>query len=282
MRRLQLFELEDLPWVPRAIRDGGTDVLDHAFGRFGFYDGVMPPVLAFLRNVAPARIVDLCSGGGGGALQLRQRLRAEGWAGEMVLTDLYPNEAGRARVRALGDARTRYLDRPVDAVEGGAALERQPGGEALDGRDALDGVRTMSGALHHFPPEAVHHLLSGIVARRLPLAFLDVSASAALRRLPTVLLPVAMVVNALVLGVATWLLVPLVRPWRLSRFALTYVLPAIPALFAWDGTVSALRAYAPEELLAMARAVPGGEGYEWDAGTSGSALYLIGRPKPAA
>jgi len=27
MQRLHLIELEDLPWFPRPIRDGGTDVL---------------------------------------------------------------------------------------------------------------------------------------------------------------------------------------------------------------------------------------------------------------
>jgi hypothetical protein len=75
--------------------------------------------------------------------------------------------------------------------------------------------------------------------------------------------------------------VPFVRPIRASRLALTYLLPLIPALMAWDGTVSAIRAYAPEELLAIARAVPGSEGYEWDAGVAGSALYFTGYPREA-
>lgn len=56
-------------------------------------------------------------------------------------------------------------------------------------------------------------------------------------------------------------------------------LPWVPALFAWDGTVSALRTYSPDELLEMARAVPGSDLYEWTTKNSGSALCLIGRPK---
>ena len=39
-------------------------------------------------------------------------------------------------------------------------------------------------------------------------------------------------------------------PFSLSRVLLTYAVPAIPSLFAWDGMVSGLRAYTPEELLA--------------------------------
>jgi hypothetical protein len=75
------------------------------------------------------------------------------------------------------------------------------------------------------------------------------------------------------------LLVPLVRPFRLSRLLLSYVPPLIPFVVAWDGTVSALRAYTPEELLAIARTVPGGGGYEWRAESTGRALYLTGVPK---
>lgn len=72
---------------------------------------------------------------------------------------------------------------------------------------------------------------------------------------------------------------PFVRPFRWSRVFFTYVLPAIPMLFGWDGTVSALRAYSTDELLAIARAVPGSESYDWSAKNSGTALCLIGQPK---
>ena len=75
-------------------------------------------------------------------------------------------------------------------------------------------------------------------------------------------------------------LVPLVRPFRVSRVVLTYLLPLIPVLVAWDGTVSALRAYTPDELLELARSTPGSERYVWEAGTAGSALYLTGIPEP--
>ena len=82
----------------------------------------------------------------------------------------------------------------------------------------------------------------------------------------------------LLLFLGSLALVPLARPFRLSRLLFTYLLPAIPALVAWDGTVSALRAYTPDELLELARSVPGSERYSWEAGVSGQALYLTGAP----
>jgi hypothetical protein len=263
MHRLHLFELEDFDWMPRAIRDGGTDLLDLGFDRMGFYDGVAPRLLAVLEASRAPRLVDLCSGGGGGTLQMRRKLRAAGQAVEVVFSDKNPNEAGIARVHALGDPATRYRAESVDAMSGGGELE---------------GIRTMSGALHHFQPDAVRSLIAGVVARRAPLAFFDVAASPAIRKLPIVLAPLPMIVNMLMLFVGSLFLVPLLRPFRFSRVFFTYVVPAIPLLVAWDGTVSALRAYTPEELLELARSVPDGDRYAWDAGVAGKALYLTGRP----
>ena len=265
MRRVHLFELEDFDWVPRAIRDGGTDLLDLAFDRLGFYAGVAPRLAEVLTATGQMEVVDLCSGGGGGTLSAWRLLPSDTRARvSLTLTDRNPNTAGMARVEALAEPRIRYAPERVDAMAGG--------GERA-------GVRTMSGALHHFTPEAVKALLGGVVARRAPLVFFDVAASPALRKTPIVLAPLAMIVNMTMLFVASLLLVPLARPFRLSRVLLTYVLPAIPTLVAWDGTVSALRAYGPGEVLELARSVPGGDTYTWHAGVEGRALYLTGVPR---
>lgn len=263
MRRIHLFELEDLDWVPRAVRDGGTDLLDLLFDRLGFYRGVAPRLAATLDATGTSAIIDLCSGGGGGTLQTWRALGERRARVTLTLTDRHPSASAVARVASLGEERVRYEAGSVDAMEGGGAR---------------DGLRTMSGALHHFPPDAVRALVGGIVARRQPLLFFDVAASPALRRAPILLLPLAMALNLAMLVVACLVLVPFVRPFSASRLLLTYVLPAIPCLFAWDGTVSALRAYTPDEVLELARAAPGGDRYRWEAGVEGPALYLSGVP----
>lgn len=264
MRRIQLFEFEDFERVPSAIRDGGTDLLDFGFDRLGFYDAVAPKLIALLDETRATRVIDLCSGGGGGTLQMRRAVRESGNEVEFVLSDLHPNQAGIARVAALGDPLTRYRAEPVDAMTAGGEL---------------DGVRTMSSALHHFPPDTVRTLIAATVARREPLAFFDVAASPAVRRMPAPFVPLLFGVNASLLLVASLLGTPFVRPFRPSRLLLTYLLPLIPLLVAWDGTVSARRAYSPDELLELARSVPGADAYRWDAGIGGNALYLTGVPR---
>ncbi len=264
MQRVHLIELEDCDWLPGPIRDGGTDFLDFAFERIGFYNGVADRLVALIKQTKASRVVDLASGGGGGTLQIRRRVRAAGLDTEFVFSDRFPNEAGAARVRALNDPACRYSTEPVDAMTGGGT---QPG------------VRTMSGALHHFHPEAVRQIVAAIVKQRAPLAFFDIAASPALRKLPLVFSPIALLANMAMLTAASLVVVPFLRPFRPSRLLLTYVLPLIPALIAWDGTVSALRAYAPDELLALARSVPGADAYDWDAAVVGPALYLTGVPR---
>jgi hypothetical protein len=265
MRRLHLFEFEDLPWVPRSIRDGGTDLLDLGFDRLGFYRPLAGRLAKLLDDTGERDLVDLGSGGGGGALSMHALLRSQGRGDlTLTLTDAYPNAAAAARVAALCDPAVTYRAQPVDAFAVPADLP---------------GVRTMYGALHHFRPDGVRRILGSAVEARRPIALFDVAASPIIRRAPLALLPLLAVPNLLALSLAPLVAVPLLRPFRWSRLLFTYVIPAIPALFAWDGTVSALRAYAPDELLAIARALPGGDAYDWDAQTTGPALCLVGTPK---
>jgi hypothetical protein len=79
-------------------------------------------------------------------------------------------------------------------------------------------------------------------------------------------------------------LTPAIRPFRWSRLLWTYLLPVLPLAILFDGVVSCLRVYTPDEMLAMGREV-GGDEYEWEAGferPAGSPLpipYLIGMPR---
>lgn len=263
MQRIQAIELEDLPWVPNAIRDGATDILDLLFDKLRFYQGVAQALPRLLAQTQHNQLIDLCSGGGGGTLSVVKSL-PELKGVKLTFTDLYPNAAAIARITALANPRFSYCPESIDAFAVPASWQ---------------GVRTMSGALHHFPPVAIEKLLASLIAQQQSFVFFDVAAAGFIRRLPFWVLWPSILFNFVMA-----LFIPLVmglvaRPWRWDRFFFIYVLPIIPLLFAWDGTVSALRAYEPDELLALARNLPGAKDYVWEAKRVKSALYFMGYPR---
>ncbi len=67
---------------------------------------------------------------------------------------------------------------------------------------------------------------------------------------------------------------PLMRP-TFARLLLTYVLPLIPLVSAWDGVVSSLRSYTEEELRLFVADLDGDD-YRWEVGRIEPARF--GRP----
>lgn len=265
MRRIQLFELEDLPWFPAAVRDAGTDFLRFMLTAGNAYAPAAPLLAAALRRAGSRRIVDLCAGGGGPWARLLPALEAEGVACEVLLTDRYPNPAALAGLpaAALRSGRLRYHPGPVDVLA--------PPPE-------LDGLRTLFTALHHFPPPAASAILADAVRRRAPIAVFEATQRTLASALATLASPLIVL-----------LVTPFIRPFRWSRLLLTYLLPAVPLMVLWDGLVSCLRSYTVAELRALAAAAPGSASYEWQIGVArgGAApiIYLIGLPRsptPAA
>jgi hypothetical protein len=80
---------------------------------------------------------------------------------------------------------------------------------------------------------------------------------------------------------------PWMRPFRWSRLFWTYVVPIVPFVVWFDGVVSCLRTYRPQELREIIGKLTGRE-YEWQigehSGTRGGVpiTYLIGSPRARA
>lgn len=244
MRRLHLVEVHDLAVCPRSLRDALTDFLGFTLRLGRAYAPTVPLLRSALARAGATRIVDLCSGAGGAWPDL-----SAGVGLPVLLTDLYPN-----RVTAAG------------------ALPFHP--EPVDARavpPALDGFRTLFTSFHHFRPAEARAILADAVARAQGIAVFEVA-----RRAPLDIGLIALT------WLAVLLLVPFVRPFRWSRIAWTYLPPILPLVGSFDGVVSCLRAYTPEELRALARGL---DGFEWEAGEARSAwlplrvTYLIGVPR---
>jgi hypothetical protein len=263
MDRVQLFEFEDLPWFPQVVRECITDFLSFLGQRGqGVYAGFAERLGAALTVTGDDTILDLCSGGGGPAITIAGLLREEGKRPlRLVLTDLYPNlpRLERARVEGLGSVE--YRSAPVDATAVPASLP---------------GFRLICNAFHHLPPVAARKCLADAVRQRQGIALVEM-----VDRSATSLFGVTFGTSA-VLAVT-----PFIKPLRVSRLVLTYLLPVVPLCTWWDGVVSCLRAYRPDELEGMVASLPRNE-YTWEIGrlpvpgAPASLIYLIGYPAQGA
>jgi hypothetical protein len=253
--RLQLFELEDLPLFPNTIRDLATDYIHFLETRFALHQSVVPLLRDALKESNTARVVDLCSGGGGPVLGLHQAFAAAGEFIHFTLTDKYPNVSAFRLLSSRYPASISYRDDSVNA----AAVPRD-----------LVGFRTVFNAFHHFAPATGRAVLENAVASRQPVGIFEIPERAMASIIPLLLTP-------LFIAIAT----PFIRPFQWRRLLWTYLIPLVPLTSLWDGIVSQWRAYTVAELLDLTRGL---NGYTWNAGrvpigtTPGHLTYLLGIP----
>jgi hypothetical protein len=259
MRRHQLVEIEDLPWCPKAVRDGGTDWLGFMANTTKAFNAVAPKIRSAMDATATSNVVDLCSGGGGPWLTLERELARSGPV-HVELTDLYPNVGALTSLRERSSGRCGFRASPVDAT---------------DVPTPMDGVRTMFNCFHHFPPELARAILGDAVRKRRGIAIFEAIDK---RALGLVAMPIQ--------TFALFLLTPLVRPFRWSRLLLTYVVPLIPGIVLFDGTMSMFRIYLADELRELVSTVPGSDTFTWDIGTTPvpfspmGITHIVGTPRP--
>jgi len=126
---------------------------------------------------------------------------------------------------------------------------------SIDARDVpqdLSGIRTMFLSLHHFRPEEVEQIFKNAVNSGAPIAIFE-----AQRR------DVEHVVRFSLSPIAVLLITPIVRPFSISRFIFTYLIPLVPFVVFWDGVVSVFRTYSNEELERIAKSVDANDEFLW-------------------
>jgi hypothetical protein len=255
MRRLHLIELEDHDWCPAAVRDAATDYLQYGIEQMQPYRAIAPRLKAALQQTKSKSVLDLCSGGGGPWLGLLSQLQDESLS--VVLSDRYPNRTALARLQHESEGRLSFVDQPVDAT---------------DVPPHLRGFRTLFTAFHHFAPKQAEQIVADAVAAGEGIGIFEVTERRLGAALAVLLVPFVIL-----------LITPFVRPFRWSRLFCTYLVPAVPFVGLWDGFVSCLRSYTPDELRTLATSA-GGD-YEWSAGvehlpgTLWRVTYLIGVPR---
>jgi len=257
MKRLHLFEFEDQAWFPDVIRKGITDYLDFFAKSVSLYKPIIPILKSGIEKSKSNKIIDLCSGGGGGFSRISEQLSSENLQAKIILTDKYPNLSAYSKIANESNGRIEYVETPVDAT---AVPEN------------LNGFRTMFVSFHHFRPEVAQKILEDAANKNMPIAIFEWTER-------TLLNFISMMFGPVVILLAT----PFIRPLTFKKLFFTYIIPAIPFCLMWDGMVSVLRTYSQKELKEMTEKI-GAKNYKWEIGrekvnASLGILYLFGYPE---
>jgi hypothetical protein len=238
MKRRHLFEWEDFAWFPAILRDLMTDYLRHVVVLTKMYEPVVPLLDPLLRRTGTSTIIDLASGGGGPWPALAPALKVARPDLHVVLTDLYPNLSALEAVTNTAPSVIEVRREPIDA---------------LHVPDHLRGVRTQFLSLHHFQPDQVRSIFENAIQAGQPIAVFEFQ-----ERTP------AQVIQFVLSPLIVLLLSMTIRPFSLKRFFFTYLVPLVPLLVMWDGVVSVLRTYTPEEVWQIIESIPASQAYTWD------------------
>src|SRR5512136_847997 len=91
MGRIHLFEFTDLSWYPQIFRRIQTDYLQFVATLGSGHKNLMPLFKKAMHHAQTTEIVDLCSGGTGPWIRLREHFKKAGVSVSIKLTDKYPD-----------------------------------------------------------------------------------------------------------------------------------------------------------------------------------------------
>lgn len=257
MRRMQLLEIEDQPWCPAPVRNAMTGGLRAAAELFGFARSIAEHLAPRVQASGCEELVDLCAGGGGPTLAVLDALGRAGVHARVTLTDLYPNLAAFRRAAAESGGAIGYRETPVDATAVPADLP---------------GFRLVFNAFHHLPPPVAQGVLRDAMEQGQPIAVYEIVGRDALTMLTLLGAPLFMA------GA-----VPFLRPFDWRWLPLSWIVPVIPLASTWDGLVSCMRIYDPDELAELVAPLQR-PGWRWEIGSfkmspvPATATWLWGGP----
>lgn len=260
MKKLRdyLFEFEDLIWFPNTIRESMTDYLRYLITKVDFYRPIVPLIIEGMTRTHDNQVIDLCSGGGGAIEHIQDDLKQLSDAEiKIILTDKYPNIDAYEFLSAKTNGAISFLDTAVDAA---------------DVPFTLKGFRTIFSGFHHFDKSFAKAVLKNAVDAKSGIGIFDGGNKNIL----------AVVAILVVHPIVFFFFTPFFKPFRISRLFFTYIIPIIPFCTVWDGIVSIIRLYKPNELLQIAKEVEP-DTYHWSSGKMKSKFglnvtFLIGYP----
>lgn len=227
-QRLHLFEFGDQSWLTGWLREAYLDCLNLGLKSGGQFNQLHRAYAEWAAGRPGEPVLDMGSGGAGPIATMLRRAKAEGvQLPKIVLSDLHPSpEHYRELQTELGADRIGFLAEPVSAL----AVEH-----------SVPRLRSICSTLHHFAPPQTEALILDAVKHAEGL-FIVEPLQRNLRHFLMVLFS----------GPLPYLLAPFfARNWSWRKFFFTTIIPLAPLMVAFDGCISALRTYKPEEVVAM-------------------------------
>ncbi|MCB0477216.1 MAG: hypothetical protein KDC84_03580 [Crocinitomicaceae bacterium] len=258
MKRIHLFEFEDLPWFPDFVRVCMTRYLLLVHKLFGSRPVIAELLAKTLKETGKNKIIDLCSGAGGPMIEAYEDLKNGNFKDlEVSLSDLYPNQSAAEEINSNGDANLSYITQPVDATHP---------------QKELDGLRTMVCSFHHMTEQNAKAILKDAKDQKQPILIFEISDNSS----PKFLWWIAFPINIFVV----LLLTPMIKPFTKEQLIFTYLIPILPIAIAWDGAVSNARTYSQHDLDLLTKDLQSDD-YIWEKGIvkgKGNKLWLVGKP----
>jgi len=257
VKRIHLFEFEDLKWFPNWIRICMTRLIMVMHKKFNTSEDMAKLLAKLIKQTNTKKIIDLCSGSGGPMLDTVSLLKATHNIEniELLLTDLYPNLEDAERINQINNSIS-YRTTPLDATN-------------LD--NDINGILTMVGSFHHMRPELAKNILTEVQKKRQPICIMEIN-----KEFPIILWWFLIPISAILCLFIT----PLVKPLTAKQIIFTYLIPIIPICFAWDAVITSGRIYRMDDLNTLLKGLEK-ENYTWEKGIiegSSEKIYLMGYP----
>lgn len=259
MKRIHLFEFEDLTWFPNWLRIRMTRYLNAIHKVMGTSETLAELLARVLKDTNQTEIIDMCSGGGGPMPEVQKILQNKYQIKtKLTLTDLYPNKEVAKEINSLNNPNIEYSLIPVDVTN----IENDK-----------KGLRTMICSMHHMTPNIAKDILTNSKDKKQPICIYEISDNSFPKVIWWIAIPTTFI--------SVFFMTFMVRPLTWQQIIFTYFLPILPLFIAWDGAVSNARTYTLNDWDIILKDLQSND-YKWEKGTvkgkGGNKMYLTGRP----
>lgn len=248
MKRVQLFEFEDLSWFPNWMRASLTKLLNIMNKLMGLRDVVAQLVATILKEQKLTSIVDLGSGAGGVMPDVLKSLQENHDLSEVQLTmsDYYPNPETIRKYNTDTYKNISYHENSIDATSIG---------------NTPNGLKTMINCFHHMPIDKAKKILKSAQDNQQSLLIFEMAEN----KMPIIIWWLLLPISLALIFIMALFMIPFVKPLTWKDVMFTYLIPIIPLTYAWDAQASMPRMYAMKDLEAMTNEIAVG-GYKWEQG----------------